>query len=120
MDETLRTKIRKGLARSIDLKRVGYPIVHAAGPIVLELLKEAGWHIFPDEPPKRVKGVDCRGWMHCGPECCGTCRICGDRGPSKLIGKPGLVVCPPSPMSRKKAKSTLYKIMESVTRGTGL
>lgn len=114
MDEILRTKLRKGLARSIDLKRVGYPIVHAAGPLVLATLKERGWHIFPDEPPKIVKGVDCRGWMHCGPTCCGTCSICGDRGVSEFKGKSAIVVCPPEPMSRKRAKAALYRITREV------
>lgn len=107
-DSLFRAKERIGALSTTDLKRLGYPIVHCCGPLVLPELHKRGWFITEET---KTTEVDCKGWFHCGPSCCGICPFCGDSQAGK---RNQTLVAPPERLSRRAAKKLLNKIMSEV------
>lgn len=104
MDLTLQTKARHNTLTSKDLMRAGFPILRCCGGRTLHALAEAGWYVLQETTSIEV---DCRGWTHCGPQCCGVCPVCGDRGNPRVM----TLVAPFQPMSKSLARRMLHRVM---------
>jgi len=59
------------------------------------------------------KPVDCGGWHHCGPECCGQCPACGDDW-SKQTERTdeNTLLAPPPGMTQRAASKQRFQTME--------
>ena len=121
MDSRLRNKQREGRLTSRDLVRAGIndkaglkewrvPTFEIRNLGLLTLLtNESGW---VDTGTSVTRGPDCKGWMHCGPGCCGPCPTCGDNWSRKEY----YLVATPAPMGFNKAKKSLNKLMDTYER----
>ena len=117
-DKTLRQAERRGALTFRDLERTGpltpqklrshgFVSVGVDNEGLIAHLETLGWRALGS---RMTEGLDCRGWTHCGPECCGPCPTCGDDYRLRNPREQNLVWAPHG-LSKTRAKRELHKIM---------
>ena len=123
MAHRLRALVRSGLIPPVGLVTpdVMLQIGHAKPSSVRNLhvrveLVDEGF-TAGEEYTHHVQGIDCKGWTHCGWECCGPCPHCGDDWErASPRDEQRVLLYPPLGLSARKAQSLCYKVMTRVAK----